>query len=99
MLVCFVMFYVGRKALSSDVCTYIKDDTMPNTGMCQARVCACTSYNHLPSRSLVPQAVRPHCYNILRCDSLGRKPSLTWLGFDPVSYSTYLELKGGNPLG
>ena len=40
-----------------------------------------------------------HCYNILWSDSLPPKPSLTWLGLDPVSYFTYLELKSRNPLG
>ena len=78
------LFSDQRKALFSDLHIY-KNDTMPNIVMCHAWVCACISYRHLPSCSIVPHAVRLIVITSCGVTRCLEKPSLTWLGFDPLS--------------
>ena len=70
--------------------TYIQNDTLPNVGMCHARVWACNRYRHLPSCSLIPQAVRiiviTYC-SVTRCPE-----KRLWLSWDSILYRILLTL-------
>ena len=94
----FFMFYVKRTALFGDI--HIEKTIQCPTLECVTRTRVLVFMHQLQTStcSLLPQAVRA-IVNLLRCDDhCPEKPSLTWLGFDPVSYFTYLELKSLNEI-
>ena len=76
---------------------YIKNNTMPNIGMCHAIECVLAPTTDISplNCSLVPQAVGS-LDNILRNERDNERDSLSsdlvgfLLGFDPVSYFIYL---------
>ena len=86
----FLCFMLNARTVRRS--TYMKNDTMPDIGICHAMVNVFIHQLHTSSCSVIPQAVRA-IFNFMYVTCCPEHLSLIWLGCDPMSHFTYLELK------